>query len=64
MINVFFRVHAFGISSGADRNLIKQIAEAGNGVHDFVEAFDRTMESRVMDALRVALTVSNYYSSM
>ncbi len=27
-------------------------------MHDFVEAFDRTMESKVMDALRDAMIVS------
>ena len=57
------RVHAFGIGSGADKALVRRLAEAGGGIHDFVEAFDRTMESKVMDALREAMIVSCLFSS-
>lgn len=52
------RVHAFGIGTSANRELVRRLAAAGHGVHDFVEAFDRSMESKVMDALRDAMLVS------
>ena len=54
-------MHAFGIGAHADKQLVRQLAEAGGGIHDFVEAFDRTMESKVMDALREAMIVSFHY---
>ena len=43
----FVSVSAFGIGSGADKDMVKQLASEGHGVAEFVESFDRSMESKV-----------------
>ncbi len=55
------RLHAFGIGTGVDRDLVTKLAQAGGGVHDFIQTTqDRSMESKIMNALRATMQNSAY----
>ena len=45
-----FRVHTFGIGSGASQELIKDVAFAGNGTYSFVFDLEK-IEETVIQAL-------------
>ena len=50
------RVFAIGIGSNVDRDLVRKLAEAGQGLYEFVDGRDRSIESKVMSTMNAALT--------
>ena len=48
------RVHSFGIGSGADSFLVKEMAKAGKGRSYMIEDNDNSIQSKVIEALKHA----------
>jgi hypothetical protein len=52
------RVHSFGIGSGADTFLVKEMAKAGKGKSFMIDDDDPTLQSKVIQALKLATAPS------